>query len=67
MNVQEMSDNGLKSMHAGMAAALAADDANPTKADPWFGVRETPDWAIQRDDFEAELGARNIPFTHINF
>lgn len=67
MDVQKLSENGLKGLHKSIRKALDADKANPNKADPWYGVEEFPDWGQFRDELESELKRRHLPFDPITW
>ncbi|ESY89318.1 hypothetical protein NKI51_25830 [Mesorhizobium australicum] len=62
MDIMKLSDNGLKSFHLSVQKVAEADAANPQKTDPYYGVAEYADWAQHRDEIEAELERRGIPF-----
>ena len=67
MDITKLSDNGLKSFHLSVQKAAEADAANPQKNDPYYGVAEYPDWALHRDEIEAELERREIPFDPVKW
>ncbi|MER8639306.1 hypothetical protein [Mesorhizobium sp. M1365] len=67
MDISKLSDNGLKAFHKSVRTVAAADAANPQKNDPYYGVAEYPDWAQHRDEIEAELKSRGIPFNPVQW
>lgn len=67
MNLSEMSNGALLSMHDAIHRALAADDANSTKDDPYYGVKDTSDWSRWRDEVEAQLKQRGVEFTSVEW
>ncbi|WP_336066747.1 hypothetical protein [Nitratireductor rhodophyticola] len=67
MNISELSDNGLLSLHAGVAKALAADDATPPGQEKPYGAREYADWKAWGDALEVELRRRQANFNEIDW
>lgn len=65
MRIQLLSNPTLIALHANIGHALYEDDNAPAGRVLEYGVRTYGDWAIQRDQFEAELTRREIPFTPI--
>lgn len=65
MRIQLLSNPTLIGLHANIGHALYVDDNTPTGRDRVYGVRTYRDWAIQRDQFEAEMTRREIPFMPI--
>lgn len=67
MDITKLSENGLKSFHLSIRKVAEADAANPQKSDPYYGVAEYADWAQIRDEIEAELERRGIPFDPVEW
>ncbi|WP_457660886.1 hypothetical protein [Sinorhizobium medicae] len=65
MPIPNYSDAALAEQHTAVAQCLFEDDS----ASPWrdweYGVRSQRDWSIHRDEIEAELTRREIPFMPI--
>lgn len=65
MNIELLSTPTLSTLHANIGVALYQDDNAPAWRDWEYGVRASRDWAIHRDQLEAELTRREISFTPI--
>ncbi|MDW9902093.1 hypothetical protein GOA77_09480 [Sinorhizobium meliloti] len=65
MTVYELPTSSILDLHATIRRCLHDDDNAPRWRDWEYGVRTYRDWANQRDEFEAELTRREIPFTPI--
>lgn len=65
MTTELLSTPTLAELHANIRFCLHEDDNAPAWRYWEYGVRKYRDWAIQRDEFEAELTRREIPFTPI--
>jgi len=63
VNIEELTDDSLKSLHTLIREAVAYDDANQHAKK--YGVREISDWKSQADAFERELKKRQINFSAI--
>lgn len=67
MNIQGLSDSGLKGLHDGIRKALISDRANSAQSDPYFGVLDHTDWAIWRDALEEELKRRGLTYQPLSW
>jgi hypothetical protein len=67
MDVSKLSLRGLKALHDKIRECLAADDATPPGQTKLYCVRDTADWKMQADEFEAELDHRGEKYTKIQW
>lgn len=65
MPIPNYSDASLAEQHTAIARCLQADDSALTWRDCEYGVRSHRDWSTHRDEIEAELTRREIPFLRI--
>jgi hypothetical protein len=65
--VLEYSDNAVRSMHNAIRTSLAIDDSVPAVSAKPYGVREYSDWKVWRDELEATMKDRGLPFAPITW
>ncbi len=62
-----ISAGSLLGIHEGIADALKIDDGIAEGKEKPYGVREFPDWKIEKDAIEKALSKRGIPFIPLIF
>lgn len=65
MTIPNYCNSTLAELHTIVALRLQEDDNAPPWREWEYGVRSHPDWSIHRDELEAELTRREIPFMPI--
>lgn len=64
MRINGFTTETILEFHSKIAESLDKDDANPSPAKV-YEVRTFPDWRELRDEIEAELSQRGVPFDPI--